>query len=138
MFAAVGLPADRLGLTIGEVRSVAALQAGRPVLSITGAIRNTRDKTVTVPPLRVSILDRAGKPVAVKIARPLNAETPPGAKRYFAIVIPDPPAGSASLDIVFEPPGDALTGEALDARLGSEPLDARAIPEAGEAAADHG
>ncbi|MCR5874657.1 DUF3426 domain-containing protein [Phenylobacterium sp. J426] len=143
VFAAVGLPVDRLGLTIGDVRSVATLQGGRPVLSITGAIRNTRSETVTAPPLRVSILDRSGKPVAARIARPLNADVPPGATRYFAIAIADPPAGSASLDIVFEAsptptavaPADAAQ---VDARMGPEPLDATPAPEHSEAAADHG
>ncbi|MGA0607703.1 DUF3426 domain-containing protein [Phenylobacterium sp. VNQ135] len=140
VFAAVGLPVDRLGLTIGEVRSVATLQGGRPVLSITGAIHNTRDEMVTVPALRVSILDRDGKPVAVRIARPLNPEAPAGAKRYFAIAIPDPPAGSASLDIVFEAPAThtAEAGPAVDAHMGPEPMEAKPAPEAHEAPADHG
>jgi len=138
LFAAVGLPVDPLGLTIDEVRSVASLQGGRPVLSITGAIRNTRNQTVTVPSLRVSLLDRAGKPVSVKIARPLNPEAPPGAKRYFAIVIPDPPAGSASLDIVFEAPAAPATGEALEARLGADPPSPAPEPEAPAAGGDHG
>jgi predicted Zn finger-like uncharacterized protein len=143
VFAAVGLPVDRLGLTIGDVRSVAALQGGRPVLSITGAIRNTRQQTVTAPPLRVSILDRAGKPVAAKIARPLNAQVPPGATRYFAISIPDPPAGSASLDIVFEAPSAAATHTAtaepaVEAQMAAEPMEAVPAPEHTEAPADHG
>lgn len=143
VFGAIGLPVNPLGLTIDDVRSVATLQGGRPVLSITGAIRNTRSETVTSPALRVSILDRAGKPVAAKLARPLNAEIPPGAKRYFAIAIPDPPAGSASLDILFEARGahtaaaEANAG-AVDAHMAAEPMEATPAPEHHEAAAGHG
>lgn len=141
-FAAVGLPTDRLGLVIDDVTSQATLQAGRPVLSITGAIRNTRAETVTAPSLRVSLLDRDGKPVAAKIARPLNAQIPPGAKRYFAIAIPDPPAGSATLDIVFEAPtthtAKAAHAAPVEAVLGPEPMEAQPIPQAHESPADHG
>ncbi len=146
VFAAVGLPADPLGLVIDDVRSQATLQGGRPVLSVTGAIRNTRSETVTAPPLHISLLDRDGKPVAAKVARPLNAQIPPGAKRYFAIAIPDPPAGSASLDIVFEAlkaAGATHTAEApveppVEAVLGPEPMEARPVPEAHGSSADHG
>lgn len=145
-FAAVGLPADALGLVIDDVRSQATLQGGRPVLSVTGAIRNTRSETVTAPPLHISLLDRSGTPVAAKIARPLNAQIPPGAKRYFAIAIPDPPAGSASLDIVFETPkaegathtAEASTEPPVEAVLAPEPMEAKPIPEAHDSPADHG
>ncbi|ACG77045.1 conserved hypothetical protein [Phenylobacterium zucineum HLK1] len=131
LFAAVGLPADRLGLVFDDVKSQAALQGGRPVLSVTGAIRNTRSETVTAPALKVSLLDRAGKPVAARIARPLNADIPPGAKRYFAIAIPDPPAGSATLDIAFEAEGAAAAPSAaqpVEAVLGPEPIEAQPLP----------
>ncbi|WP_309087419.1 DUF3426 domain-containing protein [Phenylobacterium sp.] len=141
-FAAVGLPTDRLGLVIDDVKSQAVLQGGRPVLSVTGAIRNARGETVTAPSLRVSLLDRDGKPVAAKIARPLNAQIPPGAKRYFAISIPDPPSASASLDIVFEAPATNTAKAPVDAPveavLGPEPMEAQPLPETHEPPADHG
>jgi hypothetical protein len=123
----VGLPADRLGLVIDQVKTQPTFQGGRPVLSVTGAIRNTRDEAVTAPSLRVSLMDKAGKPIAARIARPLNARIPPGATRYFAIAIPDPPAGLQTLDIAFEagtPPG---SGPAVEAVLGPEPLEAEPV-----------
>lgn len=128
LYAAVGLPADRLGLVIDQVKTQPTFQAGRPVLSVTGAIRNTRGEAVTAPPLRVSLLDKAGKPIAARLARPLNARIPPGATRYFAIAIPDPPVGLATLDIAFEaaaPPGSA---PAVEAVLAPEPVEAEPLP----------
>ncbi len=46
--------------------------------------------------MRISLLDNAeGKAVATKIARPADAQVPPGETRYFAIALLDPPATAA-------------------------------------------
>ena len=37
------------------------------------------------------------------MVEPLNAKVPPGAKRYFAVNLPDPPAGAHELEIAFDP-----------------------------------
>ncbi|MFN4176483.1 DUF3426 domain-containing protein [Phenylobacterium sp.] len=142
LYAAVGLPADSLGLVIDQVKTQPTFQGGRPVLSITGAIRNTRDEAVTAPALRVSLLDKTGKPIAARIARPLNARIPPGATRYFAIAIPDPPAGLQTLDIAFEAadaPAAAPGAAAVEAVLGPEPIEAEpAAPGGHGTSAGHG
>ena len=140
VYASLGLGRDGLGLVIDEVKFHPTLQGGRPVLSVTGAIRNTTAEAVNSPALRISLLDRAGKPLVVKLARPLNAEVPAGAKRYFAVAIPDPPAGSQSLEVGFEAePGYAPTAEPLEAVLGPAPVEAQPLP-AGtpHALPDHG
>ena len=123
-FRSVGLPVDELGLVIGEVKFAPTFQGERPVLSVTGSIRNTRETATTSPSLRISLLDKDGKPLMAKLARPLNAQIPAGAKRYFSIAIADPPAGSEQLEVVFEAPGhDAPAGgpEPLPAVLAAEP-----------------
>jgi predicted Zn finger-like uncharacterized protein len=102
VYAAVGLPVDNLGLVIESVHVEPTFQGGRPVLSLTGAIRNVKGRAATAPPLRVSLLDRAGKPIAARIARPLDPRIPPGARRHFAIAITDPPANAHDLRIAFE------------------------------------
>lgn len=103
IFAAIGLPVNTLGLVI-EAKSQPAFQAGRPVLSVTGSIRNINKSPTEAPPIRISLLDRNGKSVGGMVAQPLNAKIPPGATRYFALTLPDPPAGVRELDIAFEPP----------------------------------
>lgn len=139
-YAGVGLPVDRLGLVIGQVKAQPTFQGGRPVLSVTGAIRNTRAEAVTSPSLRISLMDKTGRPLAAKLARPLNAEIPAGGTRYFAVAIADPPSGSHDLEITFEteatrPP----PGEPVEAVLGPSPVEAQPLPVgAPDALPDHG
>ena len=91
-YAGLGLPVS--SLAIEKVHAEPAFQGGRPVLSVTGQLRNLRDDPAQAPALRVSLLDRLGKPVATKVARPIDAAVPAHAVRYFAITLVDPPAAS--------------------------------------------
>jgi len=120
VFAAVGLPVNTLGLVIEGVKQQATFQAGRPVLSVTGAIRNVRKVPVEAPPIRINLVDKDGKPVSGVLAQPLNAKVPPGATRYFAVALQDPPSGSHALDITFEAPakGEAAHAPAAAAAHG--------------------
>jgi len=133
LFAAVGLPVNVLGLVIEGVKSEAMLDAGKPTLSVTGAIRNTRDDPVEAPQIRISLLDKAGKTVATTLYRPLNAKVPPGAKRYFAVSLPAPPADLHELEIGFEA-GEkhivpaAAEAHATTAEAGAAPVEATALP----------
>jgi predicted Zn finger-like uncharacterized protein len=143
LFAAIGLPVDRLGLVIDQVKFQPTFLAGRPVLSVTGAIRNTRKQTVSTPALRVSLLDKEGKPLTAKLARPLNPKIPGGATRYFAIAIADPPAGSQKLQVAFEEEDPATQPvappEGTSTTLGPEPMEAKPLPPgAPEALEKHG
>ncbi|MGZ3378396.1 MAG: FxLYD domain-containing protein, partial [Phenylobacterium sp.] len=76
-------------------------------LSVTGQLHNLRDEPATAPALRVSLLDRFGKAVATKVARPIDAAVPAHATRYFAITLVDPPAALHDLQVTFEPSGKA-------------------------------
>jgi predicted Zn finger-like uncharacterized protein len=134
-FAAIGLPVNTLGLVIEGVKQQKTFQAGRPVLSVTGAIRNVRKASIEAPPIRISLVDKAGKPVAGILAQPLNAKLPPGATRYFAVTLADPPAGSFALDISFEPPAKGGKAHAEPAAAHAEsaphaaaPVEAQALP----------
>jgi hypothetical protein len=101
-YAGLGLPVS--SLTIEKVHAEPAFQGGRPVLSVTGQLRNLRDDAAEAPALRVSLLDRFGKAVATKVARPIDAAVPAHAVRYFAITLVDPPASIRDLQVTFEPP----------------------------------
>jgi predicted Zn finger-like uncharacterized protein len=103
LYAAIGLPVNTLGLVIEGVTSKPGFQAGRPVLSVTGAIRSVSKTPVEAPLLRISLLDREGKAIAGVVARPLNGRVPPGATRYFALSLPDPPTGAVELEVAFDP-----------------------------------
>jgi len=103
-YAFVGAPVNSLGLVIEGVRFEPSLQEGHAALSVSGMIRNIQDKPVIAPPMRISLLDEAGKAVATKIARPADARIPPGETRHFAIALLDPPRTAKVLEVAFAPP----------------------------------
>ena len=103
-YAGIGLPVNALGLVIEGVSAKPVFQGGRPVLAVTGVIRSVHDTAVSAPALRISLLDRTGKPVAVKVATPLDAGVPAHATRHFAIAIVDPPASVHDLEVAFDAP----------------------------------
>ena len=129
-FAGVGLPVNTLGLVLENVHAQPVFQGGRPVLAVTGSIRSVGDKAVTAPPIRISLLDRAGKPVAVKIASPLDARVPGRATRHFAITLIDPPNSAHDLQVTF-----ATAARVAAPAVGPVAPAAHVSPEAGAAPA---
>jgi predicted Zn finger-like uncharacterized protein len=128
-YAGLGLPVNSLGLVIEGVRAEPTFQGGRPVLSVTGAIRNVRDEAADAPPIRISLLNRAGKLVAGKLARPLDPRIPAGGKRHFAIAIVDPPSSLHDLQVTFEPSASkAAAPRAAEAVFTTEPVEAQPLP----------
>ena len=137
IYAAIGVSVDPLGLQIEQVKFQATFQGGRPVLAITGMIHNVRDRTINAPSLRITLLDKEGRPLAAKLARPLNAAVPPGGKRYFALNFADPPAGVDDPRIEFDSAApasahaaeaSAITHEPIEAVLTTEPVEAKPLP----------
>lgn len=101
-YASVGLPVNRLGLTIENIHAEAALQDGHAALAVTGVIRNVEDKAAAAPPLRVTLTNKAGKVVAVKLAEPADPLIPPGGVRHFVVTLLDPPTTAADLEVAFD------------------------------------
>ncbi len=128
VFSAVGLKVDTLGLVIENVTSKAVMQGGRPVLSITGVIHNKNETASEAPPIRISLLNEEGVPVAGLLAQPLNAGIPPGARRYFAVSLPDPPASARELEIAFDLTAKAPATHAVAADPAPETVDAKPLP----------
>ena len=102
-FATIGMPVNSLGLVLEGVKAEPALQQGRAALSISGQIRNIEDRTLTAPPLKISLLNKGGKPVATQIARAADPRIPPGETRHFAIDMFDPPSSAHDLEVAFAP-----------------------------------
>jgi predicted Zn finger-like uncharacterized protein len=136
-YAIVGLPVNLVGLAIENPHAQPQFQNGHDALMITGALRNIRDRPMAAPPLRISLLNLAGRPLAVKIADPGGASIPPGATRRFVVNMLDPPVGAAEVDIALvldhRPPRDGSIPAAgppparLSLRSASAPAD-RAAP----------
>jgi len=129
-YAGLGLPVS--SLAIEKVHADPAFQGGRPVLAVTGQIRNLRDAPAMAPPLRVSLLDRRGNAVAAKVARPIDPAVPARAVRHFAISIVDPPVSVQDLVVTFEPvsgapAGPRAAGARATAPVGPQPVDAQPL-----------
>jgi predicted Zn finger-like uncharacterized protein len=103
LYAAAGLPVNRVGLVIEGVRAEPGLQDGHATLGVTGVIRNVEDRTVTAPPLRVELYNVHGRPVAGEITAPAAARIPAGETRRFAVAIFDPPLSAYNLQVAFAP-----------------------------------
>lgn len=101
VYAAIGLPVNLVGLTIENQHAQPQLQDGHAALLITGSLRNIRDRPVVAPPLRVTLLSSAGRPLAVKISDPDGARIPPGEARRFVVDMLDPPVSTTDVDIAF-------------------------------------
>ena len=100
-YAAVGLPVNLVGLIIENQHAQPQLQDGHAVLLVSASLRNIRDRPVIAPPLRISLLNPAGRSLAVKIADPDGARIPPGEARRFVINMLDPPVSATDVDITF-------------------------------------
>ncbi|MFZ5670821.1 MAG: DUF3426 domain-containing protein [Pseudomonadota bacterium] len=105
-YAGVGLPVNPLGLTIEELRADPALQDSHAALAVSGVIRNIEARPAVAPPLRVVLKNKAGKIVAVKVARPADPDIPAGGVRHFVVTLLDPPTTASELEVGFEPDAD--------------------------------
>jgi hypothetical protein len=126
-YAGLGLPVNSLGLVIENLHAEPTFVGGRPVLSVTGSIRNVRDEAVTAPSIRVNLLNLKGKPIAAKVAKPIDPRVPAGATRHFAIAISDPPSNARDLEVVFETAAQRAARTAVPA-VPPAPVDAQPLP----------
>jgi hypothetical protein len=110
------------------------------VLAITGQIRNVADHAADAPALRIDLLNRAGKPVAAKLAKPIDPRIPAGALRHFAISIVDPPSTAHDLQVAFDTSAKAhAEPHAAEAVLTPPPVEAEPLPSgAPDALPSHG
>jgi predicted Zn finger-like uncharacterized protein len=125
-YAMIGLPVNLVGLAIENQHAQPALRDGHAAVVVTGALRNVLGRPVAAPPLRISLLNTAGKPVLVKIADPGGARIPPGEVRRFSIDVLDPPVSATDVEIGFVIDGKRPKG-ALSAA--APPLAAPSAPE---------
>jgi len=100
-YAMAGLPVNLVGLTIEGQHAQPTLIDGHAALTVSGALRNIRDRAIVAPPLKISLLDPAGRAVAVKFEDPAGASIPPGEARHFVVNLLDPPISATDVEIVF-------------------------------------
>lgn len=128
-YAAVGSPVNVVGLQFEAVGARPLRNdPGRVVVS--GALRNIREKEVIAPSVRVALLDADGAEIEHRIVPIRAAPVLPGKLQGFAVVMPDPGARAAGVDVQFvkaEPKKTSHVAEDAHAA----PADAHATPAAG-------
>jgi predicted Zn finger-like uncharacterized protein len=101
-YAAVGLAVNPTGLIIEQVKAAPGSNAGHPAVMISGVVRNIADRSVSAPPLRVSLLAKDGHAVAHQMAdTPAPDPIQPGDTRHFTVAMLDPPKAASDVEITF-------------------------------------
>lgn len=99
-YAAVGSPVNVVGLQF-EAVGARPLRNDPGKVVVSGALRNVRDKEVVAPSVRVALLDAHGAEIDHRILPIRAAPVLPGKVQGFAVVIPDPGARAAGVDVQF-------------------------------------
>ncbi len=155
-YAAVGVEVNAVGLLFEGVKAEPTLLNGAPGVAVTGTLRNVTSTNRSSPPLKVSLLDKGGKPIATETVVVPPLAIAPGQGRLFKAVLADPQVAAVDVgvDFLFEGRGpqraahdkadphekaEAHAGRSHDPQtelrpsVGLDPVDAVALPE--EAAA---
>jgi hypothetical protein len=138
-YAGLGLPVSGAGLAIEGVAAQPTFQGGRPVLTVSGRVRNLRHRDLSAPALRISLIDAAGHTVSMKIARPIDDSVPAGGQRYFAVAVVDPPSTARDLEVAFDGSGSRSISKNLPPSKPPAAPDATPLPTASPAVTpEHG
>jgi predicted Zn finger-like uncharacterized protein len=99
-YAAVGSPVNPIGLQFEAVGAKALINDPNKVV-VSGALRNVRDREVVAPSVRVALLDAHGAEIGHSVVNIDAAPVLPGGVQGFAVVIADPGAKGAGVDVGF-------------------------------------
>ncbi|MEP7239803.1 MAG: zinc-ribbon domain-containing protein [Devosia sp.] len=101
LYAAIGLPVNVVGLEFTEAKTLTSLRNGKTVMQITARIRSLSSRTVTLPPVLVSLLDAGGRPVYEWTVPPRTGEMEPGEIIDFATEVNAPPDAAVTVRLSF-------------------------------------
>ncbi len=104
LYAAIGLPVNVVGLTFEDARTLTSFRDGKPLMLITSRIRSVAPRPVAVPPVLVSLVDRAGAIVYEWTVTPRIAEMEPGEVMEFSTEVSAPPDGAVTVRLSFTTP----------------------------------
>src|SRR5207245_1872954 len=103
--AAVGMPVNASGLLIGRVQAAPSMAAGRHALTVTGVLTNASPEPRLAPAFRVTLLDKAGKPLAARVVQTAPAPALKiGEARRFQLEIADPAPGASDVEVTLALP----------------------------------
>ena len=101
-YAAVHLPVNPTGLMLENVQGGPGLVEGRAVIIVTGVQRNVETDVRAASPLKVQLIDKAGRAVAEQPLEAPGASIAPGETRGFKAVFENPPINAAEFQVDFD------------------------------------
>jgi predicted Zn finger-like uncharacterized protein len=110
LYAALGLPVNLRGLTFNDVKSKTETHEGVQVLIVEGTIANVSKRTVEVPRLRFSVLNKASREVYAWTALPERSLISPGETVPFRSRLASPPHDTSDVLVRFFNRRDVLAG----------------------------
>lgn len=100
-YAKVGLPVNPVGLSPENIQASPGLKDGHVAVNVTGALRNVESRPRTPTALKISLLDKAGKPVASTVIEPEAQAVEPGKTAPFSASFLDPPSSAVNVQVEF-------------------------------------
>lgn len=100
-YAKVGLTVNPTGLAPENIQAGPGLQDGRLAVIVSGVVRNVETRAHEPVPVRVVLLDKAGRPLARQLVKLGPGSLQPGQTRPFSASFLDPPAESAGVEVAF-------------------------------------
>ena len=100
-YAAIGLPVNAVGLEFRNVQTLEALQQGVELLTVKGDIASVAGHEVAVPPVLVTLLNPAGKPLYQWSMTAKAGELEPGEHIGFSTQLSQPPEGAHDVRLSF-------------------------------------
>lgn len=100
-YAKVGLTVNPTGLSPESIQAGPGLKNGRAAVLVSGLVRNIETRPHDPAPLRISLLDKAGKSLARQVIALPEGRIMPGQTRSFSAAFYDPPNEAANIQVEF-------------------------------------
>ena len=100
-YAKVGLTVNPTGLAPENIQAGPGLKNGRAAVLVSGMVRNVETRPHDPVPLRIVLLDKAGKPLVRQVVMLPEGRLAPGQARSFNAIFFDPPSEAANIQVEF-------------------------------------
>jgi predicted Zn finger-like uncharacterized protein len=101
LYAAIGLPVNVRGLSIGDLKSVEEIEEGVPLLLVTGMVRNDSRDALDVPRLRLAVTGGGDRELYAWTTVAARAKLAPGESAPFRARLASPPADGRGIAVRF-------------------------------------
>jgi predicted Zn finger-like uncharacterized protein len=100
-YAKVGMTVNPTGLAPENILAGPGLKNGHAAVIVSGLVRNVETRSHDPAPLRVALLDKAGKTLTTQVVHTAPGRLQPGQTRPFSLAFLDPPLTAANVQVEF-------------------------------------